>query len=171
MMKHSTYFIGLFFCMTFSFLTQAQKYHIAIELKGSTDSTAYLAHYFDGRIFADDTTQLVNGKGLFSKDKVLDQGIYVVYLPSQKYFDLLIGNDQEFSITADPSNFIESISINGAKESEAFHRFQKFMKLQNEKTKQLQDAFAANKDVPGEKEKIQEAYQKQMLKYEITFKT
>lgn len=160
MMKHSTYFIGLFFCMTFSFLTQAQKYHIAIELKGSTDSTAYLAHYFDGRIFADDTTQLVNGKGLFSKDKVLDQGIYVVYLPSQKYFDLLIGNDQEFSITADPSNFIESISINGAKESEAFHRFQKFMKLQNEKTKQLQDAFAANKDVPGEKEKIQEAYQK-----------
>ena len=136
----------------------AQKYQISIELKGSSDSTAYLAHYFDGRIFADDTTQLVNGKGVFSKDKVLDQGIYVIYLPSQKYFDLLIGKDQEFSISANPENFIESLSIEGSAESKAFHDFQQFMKAQNEKSKKLQEAYKANENNPAEKEKYQKAY-------------
>lgn len=146
------------FCLLSSFTSKAQKYNIEINLIGTTDSTAYLAHYFDGRIFADDTTKLVNGKGLFTKEKKLEEGIYVIYLPSQKYFDLLIGQDQEFSISTDPASFIESTKINGAKESEAFHGFQKFMKSQNEKSKIIQEAYKASKDNPAEKEKYQEAY-------------
>ncbi len=148
------------FCLLFSLQVNAQKYHIDIELIGSTDSTAYLAHYFDGRIFADDTTQLVNGKGSFVKEKQLDEGIYVIYLPSQKYFDLLIGKDQEFSISADPKNFIESIKITGADESIAFHDFQQFMKKQNTNSKKIQEAYKANKDNPSEKEKYQAAFKK-----------
>ncbi|MFT5750385.1 MAG: hypothetical protein ACI93S_001666, partial [Ancylomarina sp.] len=66
----------------------SQNLEIDIKLENVSDSSAYLAHYLDGRIFADDTTKLVNGVGLFQKDTLLDQGIYVVYLPSQKYFDL-----------------------------------------------------------------------------------
>jgi len=145
-------------CLLSSVTSKAQKYNIDVNLIGCTDSTAYLAHYFDGRIFADDTTQLVNGKGLFSKEKQLDEGIYVIYLPSQKYFDLLIGKDQIFSIDADPLDFIETTEINGAKESEAFHSFQKFMKAQNENSKKIQEAYKANKDNEKEKEKYQEAY-------------
>lgn len=148
------------FCFLSSFTTNAQNYNISINLIGSTDSTAYLAHYFDGRIFADDTTQLVNGKGSFSKEKQLDEGIYVIYLPSQKYFDLLIGKDQEFSISADQQDFIESITIQGSAESEAFHDFQKFMKSKNEKSKQLQEAYKASKDQPEKKEQYKEAYKK-----------
>ncbi|PKQ64192.1 hypothetical protein BZG02_05035 [Labilibaculum filiforme] len=146
------------YCLLSSFTGNAQKYDINVNLIGSTDSVAYLAHYFDGRIFADDTTRLENGKGLFAKNKLLDEGIYVIYLPSQKYFDLLIGKDQEFSITADPLNFIETIQISGSKESVAFHEFQKFMKSQNENSKKLQEAYAANKDNEKEKKKYQEAY-------------
>jgi peroxiredoxin len=148
------------FCLLFYFNSNAQKYNISIELIESTDSTAYLAHYFDGRIFADDTTQLIKGKGVFSKEKQLDEGIYVIYLPSQKYFDLLIGKDQEFSISANQQDFIKSISIQGASESEAFHDFQKFMKSQNEKSKQIQEAYKANKENPSQKDKYQEAYKK-----------
>ncbi|PCH68963.1 MAG: DUF5106 domain-containing protein [Bacteroidales bacterium] len=158
MKKNIITLICVGFCLLYSFSSKAQKYNINIDLIGCTDSTAYLAHYFDGRIFADDTIQLVNGKGLFSKEKQLDEGIYVIYLPSQKYFDLLIGKDQEFSISADPVNFIETTKINGAKESIAFHDFQKFMKSQNEKSKKLQEAYKAHKDNPAEKEKYNKAY-------------
>lgn len=146
------------FCLLYSFTIKSQNYNIDVQLIGCTDSTAYLAHYFDGRIFADDTTQLINGKGLFSKAKQLDEGIYVIYLPSQKYFDLLIGKDQEFSIVADPVNFIETTKIKGAKESIAFHDFQKFMKSQNEKSKKIQEDYKANKDNPTKKKKFSEAY-------------
>ncbi|WP_372753267.1 redoxin domain-containing protein, partial [Labilibaculum sp.] len=159
-MKKNILTLLLGFCFLSSITSKAQKYDIAIDLIGSTDSTAYLAHYFDGRIFADDTTQLINGKGVFSKEKQLDQGIYVIYLPSQKYFDLLIGKDQEFSISADQTDFIKSIRIHGANESEAFHDFQTFMKSQNEKSKQIQEAYKANKDNPTEKDKYKEAYKK-----------
>jgi thiol-disulfide isomerase/thioredoxin len=135
----------------------AQKYNISVQLLNCSDSTAYLAHYFDGRIFADDTTKLANGKGSFSKDKVLDQGIYVIYLPSQKYFDLLIGEDQEFSISANPNDFIGSISISGSIETNGFHDFQKFMKSQNEKSKGIQEAFKKATS-ETEKEKIKEKF-------------
>ncbi|WP_421919093.1 redoxin domain-containing protein [Marinifilum sp.] len=140
----------------------AQKYNISIQLLNCSDSTAYLAHYFDGRIFADDTTQLINGKGVFSKDKILDQGIYVIYLPSQKYFDLLIGEDQEFAVTADPNDFIESIAISGSKESIGFHDFQTFMKSQNEKSRKLQEAFKKTS-----KESDKEKYKKEFKNADV----
>lgn len=119
----------------------SQNLHIDIKLENVSDSSAYLAHYLDGRIFADDTTKLVNGVGLFKNDSLLDQGIYVVYLPSQKYFDLLIGNDQEFSIISDSIDFVNKLKISGSKESEAFADFQKFMKAKNENSKKLQEEY------------------------------
>jgi len=136
----------------------AQSYNISIQLENCMDSSAYLAHYFDGRIFADDTTQLVNGAGTFSKDKVLEQGIYVIYLPSQKYFDLLIGQDQTFSISADPKDFIGSIKIKDAEETNAFHNFQVFMKSQNAKSKQLQEEYKKAGNNDAAKEKYKKAY-------------
>ncbi|RKE04760.1 TlpA family protein disulfide reductase [Marinifilum flexuosum] len=148
---------ALIFCTFTTTNLNAQKYDISVQLINCNDSTAYLAHYFDGRIFADDTTQLINGKGKFSKDKVLDQGIYVIYLPSQKYFDLLIGEDQEFSISADPKDFIGSISVDGSKETDGFHNFQKFMKSQNEKSKAIQEAYKKATD-DSEKEKFRKQF-------------
>ena len=145
--------------ISFSYTQQgnAQNYNIDIRLNNCTDSVAYLAHYFDGKIFADDTTRLVNGEGLFAKNKTLPQGIYVIYLPSQKYFDLLIGHDQEFSLTANPDDFIGSLQLTGAKETEAFHDFQQFMKAQNEKSKQLQEEYKKTES-EADKEKYQQAY-------------
>jgi len=151
-------FIAVLISFSLANSLTAQNYRIAIQFSNTSDSTAYLAHYFDGRIFADDTTQLVNGKGLFSKKKILDQGIYVVYLPSQKYFDVLIGEDQQFEITTDPKDFISSIQITGAEESKAFHEFQQFMKSQNEKSKKLQEAFKTHVNNAAEKEKYRKAY-------------
>ncbi|RXQ95557.1 AhpC/TSA family protein [Ancylomarina salipaludis] len=124
-----------------SFSAHAQNLKIDIKLENVSDSSAYLAHYLDGRIFADDTTQLVNGVGLFQKDSLLDQGIYVVYLPSQKYFDLLIGNDQEFSIKSNSEDFVNMLTIKGSEESEAFADFQKFMKEKTENSRKLQAEY------------------------------
>lgn len=163
LMKMKNIFL-LFIILIINFCNAAislsQNYKITVDLKECTDSSAYLAHYFDGRIFADDTTKLVNGKGVFQKEKKLDQGIYVIYLPSQKYFDLLIGEDQDFSFSANPNDFISSLKITGANESKAFHDFQVFMKQQNDNSKKLQEEFKANKESEEAKKKYQAAYKK-----------
>lgn len=158
-MKNSILTISLLITCLFGINSaKAQSYKISLKLDECTDTTAFLAHYFDGKIFADDTTKLVNGKGTFSKPKVLSQGIYVVYLPSQKYFDLLIGSDQEFDLSANPKDFIGSLKINGAKESIAFHNFQQFMKAQNARSKKLQQDYKAHKNDPAKKKEYQKAY-------------
>ncbi|MGQ1909491.1 thioredoxin-like domain-containing protein [Marinifilum sp. RC60d5] len=158
-MKH---YFTLLILLTISFFatknSSAQNYNISIKIENSSDTSAYLAHYFDGRIFADDTTKLNNGIGLFSKNKKLDQGIYVIYLPSQKYFDLLIGEDQNFSISADPKDFIKTTTIKGADESKAFHDFQLFMKLQNEKSKEIQEEYKKAGSSDADKKKYKQAY-------------
>ena len=124
----------------------SQNLKIDIKLENISDSTAYLAHYLDGRIFADDTTKLINGVGLFEKDTLLHQGIYVVYLPSKTYFDILIGNDQEFSIHSDSKDLVDKLKISGSKESEAFADFQKFMKAETENSKKLKDQYKDKAD-------------------------
>ena len=144
----------------------SQNLHIDIKLENVSDSSAYLAHYLDGRIFADDTTKLVNGVGLFKNDSLLDQGIYVVYLPSQKYFDLLIGSDQEFSIISDSIDFVNKLKISGSKESEAFADFQKFMKAKNENSKKLQEEYKDK--VNDKKSKIE--YKKLFKKADLEVK-
>jgi peroxiredoxin len=144
----------------------SQNLQIDIKLENVSDSSAYLAHYLDGRIFADDTTKLVNGVGLFQKDSLLDQGIYVVYLPSKKYFDLLLGDDQEFSIHSDSKEFVNNLKISGSKESEAFADFQKFMKAKNENSKKLQAQY---KDKAND-EKAQAEYKELFKKADIEVK-
>lgn len=143
-----------------NFNSHAQNFKINIELKNVSDSSAYLAHYMDGRIFADDTTQLKNGVGVFTKDSLLDQGIYVVYLPSQKYFDVLIGEDQEFTIKTDSIDFVDKLVIKGSDESEAFADFQKFMKAKTESSRKIQEDYKDKLNNEKAKAEYQELFRK-----------
>lgn len=149
----------------------SQNLHIDIKLENVSDSSAYLAHYLDGRIFADDTTKLVNGVGLFKKDSLLDQGIYVVYLPSQKYFDLLLGNDQKFSIHSDSKDFVNNLSISGSKESEAFADFQKFMKAKTENSRKLQEEYKKKTNDEKAKAEYKERFKKADLEVKAYVKS
>ena len=149
----------------------AQNLKIDIKLENVSDSSAYLAHYLDGRIFADDTTKLVNGVGLFQKDSLLDQGIYVVYLPSKKYFDLLLGDDQEFSIHSDSKEFVNNLKISGSKESEAFADFQKFMKAKNENSKKLQEEYKSKASDDKAQAEYKELFKKADLEVKAYIKS
>jgi len=149
----------------------SQNLKIDIKLENVSDSSAYLAHYLDGRIFADDTTKLVNGAGIFQKDSLLDQGIYVVYLPSKKYFDLLLGDDQEFSIHSDSKEFVNNLKISGSKESEAFADFQKFMKAKNENSKKLQKEYKSKADDEKAMAEYKELFKKADLEVKAYIKS
>lgn len=149
----------------------SQNLQIDIKLENVSDSSAYLAHYLDGRIFADDTTKLVNGVGLFQKDTLLDQGIYVIYLPSQKYFDILIGNDQRFSLQSDSNEFVNSLKISGSKESEAFADFQKFMKAKTENSKKLRENYKDKADDKKAMAEYKELFKKADLEVKAFIKS
>jgi thiol-disulfide isomerase/thioredoxin len=121
------YFI--LFCLTvFSVYTTGQGYDIKIKINGLADKQLILGHYLSKTMYPDDTVKLDNkGYGVFRGSKKLPGGMYLVYLPSSRYFDLVIGDDQVFTIETDTVDFLKSIVIKGSEENQLFLGFQKYM--------------------------------------------
>jgi hypothetical protein len=106
----------------------ARGYEIKVQVAGSSDTTIILGHYFNKSMYPDDTTRINSGGiGTFSGKKALDEGMYVVFLPTGQFFQIMIGTDQNFEIKTDTSDFVSSAVITGSAENEIFFDFQKYM--------------------------------------------
>lgn len=118
----------------FSGICKADKYEIKLKLNNCKDSEIYLAYYFEGKVLVVDTARIdIKGKAVFSKEKNLHGGLYLLYLPSKQYADIILGVDQKFTIEADASKLAQSIKIKGSKENIAFREYQNFMNSQKKK--------------------------------------
>ncbi|HPX76316.1 MAG TPA: DUF5106 domain-containing protein [Bacteroidales bacterium] len=146
-----------------SFLLSAQNYEIKIKINGVSDTVVYLGHHFGDEKYVVDTAK-VDSKGnvVFTGDKTLERGIYIVILPSRgmTYFELLIGNSSKFSLETDTTNFLQTMKVKGDKENQAFMDYQrKMVDIQNRRT-ELMDIYEAAKDNPDEQKKISEEFTK-----------
>lgn len=112
-----------------AFTSKAEGYRISIQWSGLKDTSVFLAHHFDGKIYVNDTIKLDKaGKGAFAGDEKLREGLYLLYLNDKTYFDFLVGSDQDFSITTDIKDLYANLKIQKAKESEDFVQYQNFLK-------------------------------------------
>ena len=101
-MNHKILF-ALLISISFSFLPKkanAQEgYKIDVTINGWKDTTLILGHYFNKKMLVNDTIMLdSNGKGSFEGEKALPGGVYIIYMPDQKYFDFLVDDEQHFSL-------------------------------------------------------------------------
>jgi len=137
-----------------------QGYEIYLKINGLQNTDAILGHYLNKPLYPDDTVHLdINGEGKFTSDKLLPEGLYVIFLPPSKYFEFIIGNDQKFSITVDTTDLINSLKFTGSKENEIFSDFQKYMIIKQEELKKYQDLINTTqnkKDKESAKKKIEE---------------
>lgn len=107
---------------------RGQGYEIEITVNGLKDTAVILGHYLNTSMYPDDTAKLDHlGRGIFSGDKKLPEGLYLIYLPSTSYFEIIMGSDQQFSIYSDTSNFIKSLAFKGSDENQIFLDFQLYM--------------------------------------------
>lgn len=105
---------------------QGNGYHIDVAIHGLRDSSIYLGYHFGDKQYVKDTIVLDKaGNGLFSGNESLDQGIYMVILPGRRYFEMLISDDQNFSLDCDYSDFTGTLKFNGSGENSAFVAYQK----------------------------------------------
>jgi len=144
-------FLMISFLIPLTF-TRCQGYEIGIRLNGIQDTTIILAHYYNKTIYPDDTARLdLHGKGKFIGKKSLPEGLYVVYLPTTKYFELIIGKNQNFSIESDTSNLIDHFKVKGSSENDVFYDFQRYMISKKDDLAKLQKSLSS---APNEQEKI-----------------
>jgi len=133
-----------------------QGYNIKATIEGIKDTSLILGYYFNGQIYVKDTIEVnEHGTGTFTGKEPLDGGIYIVYLPDKSYFDVLIGDDQDFSIRATDGDLLNSQKISGSAESESFLRYQQFLTGKQKEAEKIQDELKnEKKDSPGYEKKL-----------------
>ncbi|MBN2348227.1 MAG: redoxin domain-containing protein [Bacteroidales bacterium] len=151
--------ISLFIlCILFGSFTNVKAYKIKVEISGLQDTTIILGHYLNKSMYPDDTLWLdKSGKGTFQNFKKLPEGLYVIYLPTSSYFQFIIGEDQEFEITADTSGQVQNIKFKGTLENQIFSDFQLLMMNLSKEAQGIQEQLKTATD-----EKTKTALREQM---------
>ena len=101
-------------------------YQIKGHIEGLVDTSIILAYYFGGKQYASDTANSINGSFVFNGTETLDGGMYMLVLPHQQYFDIVI-SEQFFSFSTDINNLIESMEFKNSKENTSFYKYLKFI--------------------------------------------
>ena len=132
---------------------QSKGYQIGVTIKGLHDTTAILGHYLGKSMYPDDTTKLdQNGQGTFTGKATLTEGLYIIYLPTGQYFEMMMGADQKFTISADTANFVKSLQAEGSPDNNIFFDFQRYMLGKRPEMEALQKELkAATKDKDKQK--------------------
>jgi thiol-disulfide isomerase/thioredoxin len=119
-------------------------YDIKFTLPAFPDDTIILGHRFNASFIPKDTILADHhGRGVFIGDDPLPEGMYLVFLPDQSFFDLLIGKDQTFEFKTDTGDYVANMKISGSEENEAFYDYQLFLKENKQSAQILQAAISS----------------------------
>ena len=133
--KRITFFILIIITSLSCF---AQDYKINVEITDLKDTSIYLGYYYGDKTYVKDTVILDNkGKGVFEGDSLLNQGLYIVVMPNKTYFDIIIGDDQHFSVSTTSKALIGDLKVKGSDENQALKSFQNYMRKQDKKAKDI----------------------------------
>jgi Domain of unknown function (DUF5106)/Thioredoxin-like len=142
-----------------SYYGLSQGYEIHLVLKPFTNSKVYLGYYY-GKVkaVADSVILDGNSSGIFKGKDKLSGGIYFIVSPKKEIlFELLIDQQQNFSIYADSAKLPSSISFTGSPENKTFLEYTAFMNVHGKSLSELQSELAHAKstnDSAAIKEKI-----------------
>ncbi len=106
-------------------------YKIKVQIKGLENTQCRLAYYYGDKTYLRDSAQ-ADTKGFLtfqSDTATLKGGVYMVVLPSNRYFEFLVPSPKEakFSITTDTSDFVGTMKFEGSKENDLFYGYLNYL--------------------------------------------
>jgi thiol-disulfide isomerase/thioredoxin len=145
---------------------QAQGHVIKIKINNIKDNQVILGHHFANNLLPDDTARL-NSKGIgeFKGKTKLSQGMYFVYLPNKSYFDIMIGDKQNFYLENDTFDHVNQFKCEGSTENQVFYDYQRYILEKSKQAKSIQEKI---KNASAETEKKQ--YRDKLLKIDTVVK-
>ncbi len=126
MYKHFLITLVFLLPLCFSTFGSSKGYHISIHLANSTDSVLYLAHYYGDKQYIDDTSSVIDKKGiyLFEGKNNLPDGMYIIAgQKKNKYFDFFISAEQQFDFQCDPADVAGSMRTKNSPENQLFFSY------------------------------------------------
>ena len=109
---------------------------ITFKLNGHCDSFISLAYHLGDKQYIKDTIYTdANGYASYQDDEALDNGLYMVVFPDNNLFELIISDDQKFSINCNTSDISNTLNFTGSEENTAFIAYRKkWLNFQEETT-------------------------------------
>lgn len=133
-----------------------------VQVRGAQPGISNLIGFYAEEHFRADTTQIqADGTIRFQRPEGFPQGFYYVSYAENQYVQILLSEDQTFTIDADLANIPGTIKASGSPDVEAFYENQKFEQSYNAEYSALGQQLKAAEGTAGEsalKEK-----QKEML--------
>lgn len=128
MIRTKIILFALMMSFTLSIAVAANGYRISLKIEGVAAGDVLLAYHFGDRQFLKDTARQVQaGYFVFEGQQRLDQGMYLVVLPGQQFFEVIIDENQHFEITTKMGEFIEKTKFEGSPDNEAFYEYMRFI--------------------------------------------
>lgn len=117
-------------------------YKIKVKFTDLTDSVIYLVHYYGKplpTIYRSDSAKLnKNGEAVFESDTFTLGGIYMVLLSDKSnYFELLLNNGDNFSVTATKAKLPVGLTFKGSPENTRFVEYVQYLVNYGERSQQL----------------------------------
>ncbi|MFT4599310.1 MAG: hypothetical protein ACI9WM_001563, partial [Arenicella sp.] len=120
---------ALLISILLSVSTYAQ-YDIAMKVDGLTCSDELLlANHFGDNKYLKDTSECSEDVFHFKGDKSLTTGVYLIVLPNQNYFEILVSTDEDqtkYFFQTDTTLKPAITSVKGSKENELFLGFNQY---------------------------------------------
>lgn len=99
-------------------------YNIKITLKDSKAPEIYLGFTMADKKYLKDTAKVQkNGLYVFEGSEKLTGGVFFIYTPSKQFFEIMVDDNQFFSIETDTVNFVKNAKIKGSTVNSVFFDF------------------------------------------------
>lgn len=132
-MKIFLFIFLIFFSATLLF-SQQQGHNIEVSIKNLSNSPVFLGYHYGIRKYVIDTVVLnENGHGSFSGNEPLQQGVYLIITPSKNFVEILMPENQNFTLSTDTLNLVENLIFINSPENSKFSEYQKYVR-----TKQIE---------------------------------
>jgi thiol-disulfide isomerase/thioredoxin len=139
--RFSWLFSSLFLISFFSL--NGQGYRVEVIVDGLSGDTVILGEYFTTRMIPKDTMVLDHkGRGVFEGPEPFSGGLYIIYLSQEKYFDFLLGDDQQFSIRTEKADLAGSLSFIGSDDNTIFMDYKKTLEDRRVRQDSLREQLA-----------------------------
>jgi hypothetical protein len=111
-----------FFALCSSVGFAQQGYNLKFRIEGLKDTTIYLGNYYGETTYIKDTAR-VNSNGEFffeSKKPLTYRGVYFIVLDKQKQFELIVSDNQHFSMATRKEDYVKYMKVTGDLDNQLF---------------------------------------------------
>lgn len=140
-------------------------YKIRFKVDGLKDTTAYLGYYYGESTFVKDTARVNHsGEFVFDGKQQLPQGVYFLVLNKTRIFELVVGQNQNFSLETNTSDYVKNMKVAGDVDNKLFFENMIFNMDRHQEAepyiKTIQDSTLSEEQKKGARESFNKVNEK-----------